>query len=45
VDFDGLEVCFISKKDLIAAKRASGRPQDLIDVDLITKANAEEHQE
>jgi hypothetical protein len=42
VDFDGLGVCFISKQDLIAAKRASGRPQDLIDVDLLTKADAEE---
>jgi hypothetical protein len=45
VDFDGLEMCFISKQDLIAAKRASGRPQDLIDVDLLTKADAEELQE
>ena len=32
VDFDGLLVPFISKEDLIAAKVASGRPQDLIDV-------------
>ena len=30
-DFDGLLVSFISKEDLIAAKRASGRTQDLID--------------
>jgi predicted nucleotidyltransferase len=35
VDFDGLKVIFISKKDLIASKRAAGRPQDLIDVDLL----------
>jgi predicted nucleotidyltransferase len=35
VDFDGLSVSFISKKDLIAAKRASGRPQDLNDADLL----------
>ena len=34
-DFDGLKVNFISKEDLISAKRASGRPQDLIDVDLL----------
>ena len=34
-DFDGLKVNFISKEDLIIAKRASGRPQDLIDVDLL----------
>lgn len=33
VDFEGLQVNFISKADLIAAKRASGRPQDLIDAD------------
>ncbi|WKZ46890.1 MAG: hypothetical protein QY306_13820 [Anaerolineales bacterium] len=36
VDFDGLKVSFISKQDLIAAKRASGRPQDLIDADLLS---------
>lgn len=35
VDFDGLSVSFISKEDLITAKRASGRPQDLIDADLL----------
>ena len=33
VDFDGLLVPFISKEDLIAAKVASGRPQDLIDAE------------
>ena len=33
VDFDGLLVPFISRDDLIEAKRASGRPQDLLDVD------------
>lgn len=38
VDFDGLLVSFISKQDLIAAKRASGRPQDLIDADSLSKA-------
>ena len=32
VDFDGLLVPFISRDDLITAKRASGRPQDMIDV-------------
>jgi len=36
VDFDGLKVYFISKQDLILAKRASGRPQDLIDADLLS---------
>ncbi len=32
IDFDGLLVPYISREDLIAAKLASGRPQDLIDV-------------
>ena len=36
VDFDGLLVPFISRQDLIAAKRASGRPQDLLDVAQLT---------
>ncbi len=30
-DVDGLLVPFISREDLIAAKLASGRPQDLVD--------------
>lgn len=34
-DFDGLSVLFIGKEDLIKAKRASGRPQDMIDADLL----------
>jgi hypothetical protein len=38
VDFDGLPVFFISRQDLITAKRASGRPQDLMDADLLEKA-------
>jgi predicted nucleotidyltransferase len=37
VDFEGLKVIFISKQDLIASKRAAGRPQDLIDVDLLSQ--------
>ena len=36
VDFDGLLVSFISRQDLIAAKRAAGRPQDLLDVKQLT---------
>jgi hypothetical protein len=36
-DFDGLVVSFISRDDLIAAKRASGRPQDLIDANLLSQ--------
>ncbi len=39
IDFDGLSVCFISKLDLLAAKRASGRPQDLLDADLLSKTD------
>jgi predicted nucleotidyltransferase len=41
VDFDGLLVCFISKEDLITAKRASGRPQDLLDADLLSTSPEE----
>ena len=37
MDFDGLLVSFISKEDLIAAKQASGRPQDLIDADMLAQ--------
>jgi hypothetical protein len=36
IDFEGLVVPFISKQDLIASKKASGRPQDLIDADLLS---------
>jgi hypothetical protein len=28
VDFEGIPVPFLSKQDLITAKRAAGRPQD-----------------
>jgi predicted nucleotidyltransferase len=41
VEFDGLKVSFISKQDLILAKRASGRPQDLIDADFLTETDDE----
>jgi len=37
VDFDDLKVIFISKQDLIASKRAAGRPQDMIDADLLSQ--------
>ena len=33
VQFDDVPVTIISKQDLIAAKRAAGRPQDLLDAD------------
>jgi|YNPNPStandDraft_1061719.scaffolds.fasta_scaffold08648_1 predicted nucleotidyltransferase len=38
VDFDGLVVPFIGREDLIASKLASGRPQDLLDVEHLTRA-------
>ncbi len=38
VDFDGLPVPFISKEDLITAKRAAGRPQDLLDAKILEDA-------
>ena len=41
IDFDGLPVPFISREDLITAKRASGRPQDMIDVANLTQADDE----
>jgi hypothetical protein len=41
VDFDGLVVPFISRQDLINSKKASGRPQDLIDADLLSKTEPE----
>jgi hypothetical protein len=34
----GLRATFISRADLITAKLAAGRPQDLADVDAIRKA-------
>ena len=37
VKFDELMVDFISRKDLIIAKRISGRPQDLLDADSLRK--------
>ena len=41
VDFDDLVVRFVSREDLIQAKRASGRPQDLIDADLLSLSSDE----
>lgn len=40
VDFDGLSVTFISKIDLIAAKHASDRPQDLLDADILSQSDS-----
>ena len=39
--FDDLPVLFISRQDLITAKRASGRPQDLIDAELLSQVDDE----
>ncbi len=39
VKFDDLPVTFIGREDLITVKRASGRPQDLIDADLLSRAD------
>ena len=36
-DFGGVAVWFISKQDLIVSKRAAGRPQDLIDAELLSQ--------
>ena len=41
VEFDDLPVYFIAKEDLIVSKRASGRPQDLLDADLLAQSPAE----
>ena len=41
IDFDGLSVPFISRHDLIVAKRASGRPQDMIDVQSLLRTDDE----
>ena len=35
-DFDGVPAQIISKQDLITAKRAAGRPQDLVDLESLT---------
>jgi len=38
VDFDGLAVPFSARDDLIQAKRAAGRPQDLLDAALLAQS-------
>lgn len=38
-NYEELVVSFISKEDLIIAKRASGRPQDIIDADLLSNSD------
>ncbi|MCB0052478.1 MAG: nucleotidyltransferase [Caldilinea sp.] len=39
VEFGDLAVAFISRQDLITAKLASGRPQDLIDADILSQSD------
>jgi hypothetical protein len=41
--FDNLQANFISRDDLIAAKRAAGRQQDLADVEAIERAAKSQH--
>jgi hypothetical protein len=36
-DWEGVQVSVVARKELIALKRASGRPQDLIDADLLER--------
>jgi len=38
VDWEGEMAYFASKADLIEAKRAAGRPQDLLDLKALLKA-------
>jgi hypothetical protein len=38
---DGLDLPFIGREDLLANKRAAGRPQDLADVDRLTNRDGE----
>jgi hypothetical protein len=39
IDVGGVKAGFISAKDLITNKRASGRPQDLVDADTLERAS------
>jgi hypothetical protein len=38
MDFDGVSVWVIGKDDLIASKKASGRPQDLLDIESLSQS-------
>ena len=41
VEWDGVPVSILGREDLIASKRAAGRPQDLIDVENLERGNDE----
>jgi predicted nucleotidyltransferase len=41
IELDGVRLRVISKAHLIANKRAAGRPQDLVDADLLARATPE----
>ena len=45
IEVDGLRIAFISREDLITAKRATGRPQDLLDAQLLIEAQQMREQE
>ncbi len=45
VDFEGILTFFISREDLIASKKALGRPQDLIDVELLEQVKGNDEEE
>jgi len=40
-EWEGVSVCVIGVPDLIAAKRASGRPQDLLDIESLEQGGPE----
>jgi len=44
VPIEGVDVNVIGFEDLLVAKRAAGRPQDLVDVSRLEKVRAKEHE-
>ena len=42
VEWHGVEVCLISREDLILSKRAAGRLQDLVDAANLERLEGEE---